>query len=107
MRPLVDVCPDPKEVLELGPEKLGQRLVGCLSDTDEPNIERAIIARTLSSGYHQSFQQDIADAVERAIDWLIGQCVLGASPIDQNLVSLTRPSKKLAADYRAEIKDLA
>jgi hypothetical protein len=102
MKPLSDVIPDPKEVLQLGPEKLGQHVLDCLSDTNEPNIQRAIIARTLSSGYHQSFQNSIAVAIEEAVDWLITQCVLGASPIDQDLVSLTLPSKKVLADYRAE-----
>jgi hypothetical protein len=103
MRQLSDVCPDPKEVLKLGPDKLGPHVLGCLSDSGERNIERSMVARLLSSGYHQSFQHDISVAIESSLDWLIGQCVLGAHPIDRGLISLTRPSKKVAADYKAEL----
>lgn len=102
MKPLTNVCPDPKQVLELEPEKLGPRVLGCLSGTSEPHIERAMITKTLSSNYHQSFQQDIAQAIERAIDWLIAQCLLGASPYDQNLILLTPRGKQAAAENAAE-----
>ncbi len=102
MRPLTEVWPDPKKVIELEPEKLGQHLLGCLSDTNEPNVKRAIIAKTLSSNYHQSFHDDIAQAIERALDWLIAQCLLGESPYDQNLIFLTQRGKEAAADYAAE-----
>jgi hypothetical protein len=102
MKPLTDVCPDPTKVLELELETLGQHVLSCLTDTDEPNIKRAIIARTLSSDYHQSFQNEIAHAIERALDWLLAQCLLGASPYDPNLIFLTQRGKKAASDYAAE-----
>jgi hypothetical protein len=101
MKPLTDVYPDPKKVLDLEPEELGQHVLGCLSGTKEPNIERAIIAKTLSSNYHESFQHEIAHAVEEALAWLAAQCLFATSPYDQNLIFLTRRGKKVAADYRA------
>jgi len=33
MKPLADVCPDPKKVLELKPERLGQHVLDCLART--------------------------------------------------------------------------
>jgi hypothetical protein len=100
MKPLTDVCPDPKQVLELEPEKLGQHVLVCLSGTSEPNIERAIIARTLSSNYHESFRAEIAHAINRALDWLLSQCLLGATPYSQDLLFLTGRGKEVAADYQ-------
>src|ERR1700683_3279251 len=102
MKPLSDVCPDPKKVLALEPEKLGHHVLGCLSTTDEPNIERAIIAKKLASNYHESFQHEIAHAIEEALGWLTAQCLLGASPYNQDLIFLTRRGKKVAADYQSE-----
>jgi hypothetical protein len=102
MKPLSDLYPDPKKVLELKPEELGQHVLGCLSHTFEPNIKRAIIARTLSSNYHQSFHDEIAHAIDKAIDWLMAQCLLGAGPNDENLIFLTQRGEKAAAEYAAE-----
>jgi hypothetical protein len=100
MKPLTDVCPDPKAVLELGPEKLGHHVLGCLSGTDEPNIERAIIAKTLSSHYHESFRQEIIRAIEGAVEWLLQQCLLGEQPYNQDLIFLTRRGEEAAAEYQ-------
>jgi len=102
VKPLSDVCPDPKTVLDLEPEKLGRHVLSCLGDTNEPNIKRAIIARTLASNYHQSFYDQIASAIERALDWLLAQCLLGSTPNDQNLIFLTRQGKEAATAYAAE-----
>jgi hypothetical protein len=102
MKPLSDLFPDPEKVLDLEPEKLGQHVLGCLSGTTEPNIERAIIAKTLSSNYHQSFQNKIAHAIEQALDWLIAECLLGASPYNQDLLFLTGRGKEVAANYQAD-----
>ena len=101
MKPLSDSCPDPQKVLELAPERLGQHVLGCLSGTRETNIERAIVAKTLSSQYHQSFQQEVAHAIEGALDWLMGQCLLGERPYSQDLIFLTRRGKEAAAEYQA------
>lgn len=103
MKPLKDVCPDPKNVMELEPDKLGHHVLGCLTDTNEPNIKRAIIAKHLASDYHQDFQHDIAHAIQEAVGWLFQQCLLGESPYDPDLIFLTRRGKKVAADYRAEL----
>jgi hypothetical protein len=105
MKALIELCPDPTELLDLEPEKLGRHVLGCLIMTDEPNMERmerATIAKTLASSYHESFRDQIAHAIERALDWLLAQCLLGASPYDQNLMFLTQRGKKAAADYAAE-----
>jgi len=102
MKTLIELCPDPTEVLDLEPEKLGRHVLGYIIMTDEPNMERATIVKTLSSSYHESFRDQIAHAIERALDWLIAQCLLGASPYDQNLMFLTQRGKKAAADYAAE-----
>ena len=105
MKPLKDVCPDPKQVLDLEPEKLGPHVLGCLTDTDEPNIKRAIIARHLASHYHEDFQHSIAHAVQEAVGWLFAQCLLGESPYDPELIFLTRRGKKVAEDHQKD-KDL-
>jgi hypothetical protein len=102
MKPLNEVCPDPEKVLLLEPEKLGHHVLDCLSGSKEPNIERATIAKTLASDYHQSVQGEISHAVEKAIDWLLGQCLLGASPFNKDLIDLTRPNKKTAVDDQSE-----
>jgi hypothetical protein len=102
MKPLSEVFPDPKKVVDLAPEKLGQHLLDCISETEEPNIKRAIIAKTLSSNYHPKFHDEIAHAIETAIDWLIAQCLLGASPYDPNLIFLTQRGKRAATRYAAE-----
>jgi len=102
MKPLSDVCPDPKEVLELEPEKLGHHVLGCLGETNEPNIKRAIIAHTLAANYHQSFREEITGAVEKALDWLIGQCFLGATPYDHDLIFLTQAGKDAATRHKKD-----
>jgi hypothetical protein len=99
MKPLIEVVPDPKKVLELDPEKLGLHVLGCIKSAKEPNIKRATIAKTLASHYHQDFQHEIAHAVEEALGWLTAQCLLGAGPYDQDLIFLTRQGKKMATDY--------
>lgn len=104
MKPLKDVCPDPKEVLDVEPEDLAPHVLHCLSGTDEPNIKRAIIARHLANDYHESLQHEIAHAIQEAIGWLFSQCLLGASPYDQELIFLTRRGKKVASDYKEELE---
>jgi hypothetical protein len=103
MKPLKEVCPDPKEVLEVEPEALAHHVLHCLSGTDEPNIKRAIIAKHLANDYHESFQHEIAHAIQEALGWLFAQCLLGASPYDQDLIFLTRRGKKVASDYKEEM----
>ena len=102
MKPLNSVCPDPQKVLDLEPEELGHHVLHCLSDTNEPNIKRAIIAKHLASDYHPDFEQQIAHAIEEALGWLATQCLLGASPYDQDLIFLTRRGKKVAEGYKPE-----
>jgi hypothetical protein len=99
MKPLSKVCPDPQKLLSHTPESLGKHVLCCLSDTNEPNIERAIIARTLASGYHQSLQQEIGQSVEAALEWLLRQCLLGEKPYSHDLIYLTRRGKEAAAEY--------
>jgi hypothetical protein len=103
MKPLKDVCPDPKEVLDVEPEQLAPHVLHCLSDTNEPNIKRAIIARHLADDYHESLQHEIAHAIQEALQWLFAQCLVGASPYDQDLIFLTRRGKKVASDYKEEL----
>jgi hypothetical protein len=99
MKSLSQFCPDPQKVLTHNPQDLGKHVLGCLSGTTEPNIERAIIAKTLSSHYHQSFQQEIGQAIEGALDWLMKQCLLGETPYSHELLYLTRRGKKAAAEF--------
>jgi hypothetical protein len=103
MKPLKDVCPDPKEVLDVEPEQLAPHVLHCLSDTNEPNIRRAIIARHLADDYHESLRHEIAHAIQEALQWLFAQCLVGASPYDQDLIFLTRRGKKVASDYKEEL----
>ena len=102
MKPLKEVCPDPKKVLELEPEQLGHHLLHCLSTGDQAKIKRKDLAQHFASHYHQDWQHEIAHAVEEALGWLASACLLGASPYDQDLIFLTRRGKKLASDYREE-----
>jgi hypothetical protein len=101
MNPLSEVCPDPKKVLALEPEKLSAHVLVCLHDLSDEHMERKAIAKTLCSNYHESFHESVAHAVEAALDWLLAQCLLGATPYDQNLIFLTQHGKKAAADYEA------
>ena len=103
MKPLKDVCPDPDQVLAAEPEELAPHVLHCLSNTTEPNIKRAIIARHLADDYHASLQHDIAHAIQEAVQWLFAQCLVGASPYDPELIFLTRRGKKVASDYKEEI----
>jgi hypothetical protein len=105
MKPLSLLCPNPQQVLTHNPQALGKHVLGCLSGTEEPNIERAIIAKTLSSHYHQSFQQEIGQAIEGALDWLMTQCLLGETPYSRDLVYLTRRGKRAAAEYDSACAD--
>jgi hypothetical protein len=91
MKLLINICPDPQDLLSLGPEELASHVLGCLTGTNEPNIERAIIAKTLASGYHQSYYDQIVLAIEGAVDWLLAHCLLGASPFNKDLILLTNP----------------
>jgi hypothetical protein len=100
MKPLKEVIPDPKQVLDVEPEELAPHVLHCLSGTDEPNIKRAIIAKHLADDYHETWQHEIAHAIQEAIGWLFAQCLLGASPYDQELIFLTRKGKKVASDYK-------
>jgi hypothetical protein len=103
MKPLKEVCPDPKKVLALEPEELGPHVLHCLDKAKDPNIKRADIAKQLASHYPEDFRHEIAHVVEESLGWLASQCLLGASPYDEDLIFLTRRGKKAAADYRAEI----
>ena len=102
MKKLTEICPDPKKLIELEPEKLGHHVLGYLNDVDEPKIKRAAIAKTLAADYHPSFQHEIAHAIEEALGWLSSQCLLGVSPYDPDLIFLTRRGKRAAADYTGE-----
>ncbi len=101
MKSLKEVCPDPKQVLQLEPEELGPHVLHCLADAKEPNIKRAIIAQYLSSHYEEDHQPELAHVIEEALGWLTAQCLLGASPYDQELIFLTRRGKRVASDYRS------
>ncbi len=63
-----------------------------------------IVARHLANDYHESLQHEIAHAIQEALGWLFAQCLLGASPFDQELIFLTRRGKKVAADYKEELE---
>ena len=99
MKPLQDVCPDPKKVIELEPEQLGKHVLHCLHNADGGDIKRAGIAKQMASDYHKDFQHEIAHAIEEALGWLASQCLLGASPYDQDLIFLTRRGKAATTDY--------
>lgn len=100
MKPLKDVLPDPKKVLELDLEKLGKHVLHCLHQAKEPDkIKRADIAKNLASGYHGDFQHEVAHAVQEAVGWLFAQCMLGASPYDEDLIFLTRRGQEVAGQY--------
>lgn len=100
MKPLKDVCPDPKKVIELEPEELGKHVLHCLDSAgDDAKIKRAHIAKEMASHYHEDFQHKVAHAVEEALGWLANQCLMGASPYDQDLIFLTRRGKSAVTDY--------
>ena len=106
MKPLKEVCPDPKKVLELEPEKLGHHVLHCLNNGEDSKIKRADIAQHLASHYHKDFQHEIAHAVEEALGWLASQCLLGASPYDRDLIFLTRRGKRVAGEYEEHPADI-
>lgn len=99
MKPLKEVCPDPKKVLELEPEALGKHVLHCLTSTTDSDIKRGGIAQFLSSHYPKDFQHAVAHAVEEALGWLASQCLMGASPYDQDLIFVTRAGQKYAENY--------
>ncbi len=99
MKPLKDVCPYPKKVVELEPEKLGKHVLHCLHNANGADIKRADIAKQMASDYHQDFQHEVAHAIEEALGWLANQCLMGASPYDQDLIFLTRRGKAAVTDY--------
>jgi hypothetical protein len=98
MKPLKEVCPDANKVLKLEPEELGKHLLHCLSHAKEPP-KRAAIAREMAKDYHPDFQHEVAHAVEEALGWLGAQCLMGASPYDEDLIFLTRRGKQVVSDY--------
>ncbi len=98
MRPLTETHPDPKKIIELEPEQLGPHVLASINSSKEP-VKRADIAKTLSSHYHESFQHEVAHAVEEALGWLATQCLLGASPYDEDMVFVTRRGQKTVAEF--------
>jgi hypothetical protein len=102
MKSLKDVIPDPKKVVDLEPEALGKHVLHVLHSSNGKDIKRSQIAKDMASHYHQDFHHEVAHAVEEALGWLAQQCLMGASPYDQDLIFLTRRGKKAAADYQEE-----
>jgi len=101
MKHLSEIYPDPQKVIELEPERLGQHVLSWLHSSNEANIKRADVAKTLSSNYHPSFQHKVAHAVEQALGWLVVDCLLGESPYDQDLLYVTDRGKQAASDYQS------
>jgi hypothetical protein len=99
MKPLKEVCPDPKKVLDLEPSQLGHHVLHCLTNANDSKIKRGGIAQFLASHYPKDFQHDIAHAVEEALGWLAAQCLMGASPYDQDMVFVTRAGLKYAENH--------
>jgi len=94
MKPHMDAGPSSKKLLALEPVNPGHQMLSCLPGTNEPNIERAIIERVLSSNYHPSFQHELTHALEEALGWISVQCLLGASPYNHDLMMLMQRDKK-------------
>lgn len=104
MKPLKEVLPDPQKVLDLEPEELGPHVLHCIDSAKDPStVKRAALARQLASHYPEEHQHKIAHVVEEALGWLASQCLLGASPYDEDLVFLTRRGKRVAGEYRSEL----
>jgi len=93
MKMLSELCPDPNEVLKLGPEKLGQHVLDCLKSSNEPKFKRVAAVEALTSNYHPSFKQEITDAIEKAFDWLAVKCFIGVG-MDPDMICLTQPVKE-------------
>jgi hypothetical protein len=102
MKSLKDVIPDPNKVVELEPEELGKHVLHVLHSGEGTDIKRSEISKNMASHYHQDFHHAVSHAVEEALGWLAQQCLMGASPYDQDLIFLTRRGKKVAGDYREE-----
>jgi hypothetical protein len=102
MKSLKDVVPDPQKVTDLEPEELGKHVLHVLHSGEGTDIKRSEISKNLASHYHPDFHHAVAHAVEEALGWLAQQCLMGASPYDQDLIFLTRRGKKVASDYQEE-----
>lgn len=88
MKKLSEILSDPAKVLLMDKPELGRHVLNCLQAEENP-VRRDSIAKVLSEPYHQDFKHEIAHAVEEALGWLASQCLLGASPCDQDLVFIT------------------
>src|ERR1700687_3863266 len=97
MKPLTDLVSDPKKVLEMEPEQLGPHVLHCISKGKD--VKRANIARDLAAPYHEDFRHKVAHVIEEAIGWLEMQCLMGATPYDQDLIFVTRRGQKFAEEY--------
>ncbi len=102
MKSLKDVIPDPQKVVDLEPEELGKHVLHVLHTGDGTEIKRKEISKNLASDYHKDFHHAVSHAIEEALGWLAQQCLMGASPYDQDLIFLTRRGKKVAGDYLDE-----
>lgn len=97
MKPLTELIKDPKKILGMEPEELGPQVLHCL--TTGKDIKRAEIAKTLAAPYHEDFRHKVAHVIEEAIGWLEMQCLMGATPYDQDLIFVTRRGQKFAEEY--------
>ncbi len=99
MKSLKRAFPDAKKLIELEPEQLGKHVLACLHSADGEKIKRAHIAKEMASDYHEDFHHQVAHAIEEALGWLANQCLMGASPYDQDLIFLTRRGKAAVTDH--------
>ncbi|HEY9678312.1 MAG TPA: hypothetical protein V6C76_09905 [Drouetiella sp.] len=102
MKTLKQVLPDEKNVVGLEPEDLGKHVLHILHLNKDKEVKRKDIAKEMAKDYHKDFHSEIAHAVEEALGWLAQQCLMGASPYDQDLIFLTRRGLKVADEYKQE-----
>jgi hypothetical protein len=89
MKSLKEICPDAAEVVKMDLHKLAHAVLHCVHTSPEP-VKRKDLAKNIAEAYPADFRQQVAHAVQEALGWLGAQCLLGASPYDEDLIFVTR-----------------
>ncbi len=89
MKNLKEVIPDAAALLKMDLEKLGHAVLHCVHSSPDP-VKRKGLAKKMAEPYHSDVQHEVSHAIEEALGWLASQCLLGASPYEEDLMFVTR-----------------
>src|SRR5688572_19058723 len=93
MKKLKDLHPEGENVLGMEKEKLGRSILEIIHSGEKP-LKRKEISDHITEGYHPYLRDKVKHAVEVAIGWLEEQLLLGAQPLDEDLIYLTAQGKE-------------